>query len=126
MLYSSTPGVYCTFSTYDFYLRQIIFFLSLNGAHAICQIPLNIKEIEPDFFATNCHNGFVSEFSWIGTQDLVHFWAIHAGFEISQKNCEKKIQNYAKNWLLKEKFISSILGTENNGPRKYYSKYGQY
>ena len=83
-------------------MRQNDILSVIDGAHAIGQIPLDIKEIEPDFFVTNCHKwlytarssailyvpykhqgkihppvtstflyqGFVSEFSWTGTQDF--------------------------------------------------------
>jgi hercynylcysteine S-oxide lyase len=36
-------------------LRQNDILSVIDGAHAIGQIPLDIKEIEPDFFVTNCH-----------------------------------------------------------------------
>lgn len=95
-------GVIVPFQRMISILRQNNILSVVDGAHAIGQIPLNIKEIEPDFFATNCHKwlytpkssailyvpykhqkkihpsvtslylheGFVSEFSWIGTQDF--------------------------------------------------------
>ena len=84
-------------------MRQNNILSVIDGAHTIGQIPLDLKEIDLDFYVTNCHKwlytprgsailyvpyrnqkgihpavtslflhqGFVSEFSWFGTQD---FW----------------------------------------------------
>ncbi|PKC74274.1 PLP-dependent transferase [Rhizophagus irregularis] len=147
---SSTPGVIVPFQRMISILRQNNILSVVDGAHAIGQIPLNIKEIEPDFFATNCHKwlytpkssailyvpykhqkkihpsvtslylheGFVSEFSWIGTQDFGSFLAIHAALEFRKKiGGEEKIQNYCKKLAIEGgNLISSILGTEIIGP----------
>ncbi|CAI2167619.1 4213_t:CDS:2 [Funneliformis geosporum] len=52
---SSNPGVVFPFQRLIPILRQNDILSIVDGAHAIGQIPLDIKEINPDFFVTNCH-----------------------------------------------------------------------
>ncbi|CAG8458597.1 17606_t:CDS:2 [Funneliformis caledonium] len=52
---SSQPGVIFPLQRLIPILRQNDILSIVDGAHAIGQIPLDIKEMNPDFFVTNCH-----------------------------------------------------------------------
>ncbi|GBC03700.1 hypothetical protein RclHR1_05270009 [Rhizophagus clarus] len=147
---SSNPGVIVPIQRMIPILRQNDILSIVDGAHSIGQIPLNIREIEPDFFVTNCHKwlytarssailyvsykyqekihplvtgmfsheGFVSEFSWTGAQDVSSFLTIHTALEFRKKiGGEEMIQNYCKKLAIEGgNLIASILGTEIIGP----------
>ncbi|KAG9303972.1 hypothetical protein G9A89_005882 [Geosiphon pyriformis] len=52
---SSLPGVVVPFQQIIPLLRKHNILSVIDGAHSIGQIPLNLKTLDPDFFATNCH-----------------------------------------------------------------------
>nr|CAG8567967.1 15440_t:CDS:2 [Entrophospora candida] len=52
---SSTPGVVVPFQKIIQILRKHDIISVIDGAHAIGQIPLDLKEFDPDYFVTNCH-----------------------------------------------------------------------
>ncbi|CAO3685583.1 unnamed protein product [Umbelopsis ramanniana] len=52
---SSMPGVRVPFERIVKLLREHQILSLIDGAHAIGQIPLNLRETDPDFFLSNCH-----------------------------------------------------------------------
>ncbi|KAI7905985.1 pyridoxal phosphate-dependent transferase [Cokeromyces recurvatus] len=52
---SSLPGVRFPFESAVKLVREYNILSLVDGAHAIGQIPLNLHDIDPDFFITNCH-----------------------------------------------------------------------
>ncbi|CAG8524646.1 11758_t:CDS:2 [Funneliformis mosseae] len=101
---SSQPGVIFPLQRLIPILRQNDILSIVDGAHAIGQIPLDIKEMNPDFFVTNCHK--------------CPYLTIHAALEFREKiGGEEKIRNYCKKLAIEGgNKIASILGTEIIGP----------
>ena len=52
---SSVPGVIFPWETIVSLFRQHNILSLIDGAHAVGQIPLNLKTSDPDFFISNCH-----------------------------------------------------------------------
>ncbi|RUS12537.1 pyridoxal phosphate-dependent transferase [Endogone sp. FLAS-F59071] len=57
---SSAPGVRVPFDRLIKLLRQHNILSLIDGAHSIGQIPLDLQELSPDFFVTNCHKWLYS------------------------------------------------------------------
>ncbi|ORX62153.1 PLP-dependent transferase [Hesseltinella vesiculosa] len=52
---TSVPGVVFPYERVCALLRERGILSLVDGAHAIGQIPVNLRETDPDFFVTNCH-----------------------------------------------------------------------
>ncbi|KAI8093111.1 pyridoxal phosphate-dependent transferase [Halteromyces radiatus] len=52
---TSVPGVRFPFERVVKLLKEYDILSLVDGAHAIGQIPLDLHQIDPDFFVTNCH-----------------------------------------------------------------------
>lgn len=57
---SSVPGSIVPYQRIINLLREHNILSVIDGAHSIGQIPLNLHEINPDFFVTNCHKWLYS------------------------------------------------------------------
>lgn len=57
---SSLPGVRFPFEIINSIVHENNILSLIDGAHAIGQIELNLKELNPDFFITNCHKWLFS------------------------------------------------------------------
>lgn len=52
---SSVPGVIVPWEKITTLFRQHGILSLIDGAHAVGQIPLNLRQADPDFFISNCH-----------------------------------------------------------------------
>lgn len=119
---SSLPGVRFPFEAINSLVQENGILSLIDGAHAIGQIELNLEELDPDFFITNCHKWLYSPrgcailYAPKRNQGYIHPTTINAAYEFHADGADYSSfsQEHAPNTVDTSPFLCVDAGKENN------------